>query len=129
MRKFDEFFQEARRKVMEAVEYDPTQEEIINNSDNIPSTKMGKGRNYNKKPVDEDNGEEKTSKVKKVTLTRTEEESNAAEASPNDNNNNNNNEVPVANAGSEDSKPVSEREPEGDTATTDDDRYKAASGN
>lgn len=72
---------------------------------------MGEGRQYN-----QDDDEEKTSKIKKVTIT--EEESNVAEADNDDN-------EPVPNTGD---TPVQDREPSDDEPTTDDERYKAASG-
>jgi hypothetical protein len=78
---------------------------------------MGKGRHYNNQPPNDE--DESKSKVKKVTITSEEKDSNVADSEEE--------QVPVANSG-EDSKPVAEREPEEDTATTDDDRYKAASG-
>lgn len=70
---------------------------------------MGEGRQYN-----QDDDEERTSKIKKVTIT--EEESNVAEAD---------NDEPVPNTGD---TPVQDREPSDDEPTTDDERYKAASG-
>jgi hypothetical protein len=78
---------------------------------------MGPGRKYNpNKNHDDTQEDEKTSKVKKVTITE-ESESNVADAEPT--------------KAVDTFKQVKERkeeEEEPETATTDDDRYKAASG-
>ena len=69
---------------------------------------MGEGRNYN-----QEDEEPKTAKIKKTTT---------IEATTEDNNND---EVPTPNTGD---KPVQDREPSDDEPTSDDERYKAASG-